>query len=155
MPQLLASGGDDGVFKVWDVRKLADGKPVMEFRWHMGPITSLQWSPDEESVLAVAGEDDQITLWDLSVKEEEAAPAPAPGMEGIPSQLLFIHQGQKHIKEVRFHPQLPGVLISTAATGFHVFKPAVNEEDWKGYLEKKGEATAKGSGAASASGSAQ
>jgi ribosome assembly protein RRB1 len=45
-------------------------------------------------------------------------------LQGIPPQLFFVHQGQSDIKEVHWHRQLPGVLASTAADSFHVFKPA-------------------------------
>jgi hypothetical protein len=41
----------------------------------------------------------------------------------VPPQLLFLHQGQSDPKEVRFHPQIPGMLGSTAADGFHVWLP--------------------------------
>ncbi|KAJ2367980.1 Ribosome assembly protein rrb1, partial [Coemansia sp. RSA 2607] len=88
------------------------------------------WCPNDDSVLAVAGADDQLTLWDLAVEldaEEEARHRDAMvGPDGtkreVPAQLLFVHQGQNHIKELHWHPQIPGVLGSTAASGFNFFK---------------------------------
>lgn len=31
---LLASGSDDGSFKIWDLRAFGSGEPVAQFRWH-------------------------------------------------------------------------------------------------------------------------
>lgn len=31
---LLASGSDDGSFKIWDLRAFGKGEPVAQFRWH-------------------------------------------------------------------------------------------------------------------------
>jgi len=123
---LLASGADDGTFRVWDLRSLigtsGDATSVGNFKWHTDQITSIQWDPNDESVLAIAGADNQITLWDLSVEEDAEDRAVASEID-VPPQLLFVHQGQTEIKELHFHPQIPGVILSTAEDGFNIFKP--------------------------------
>lgn len=77
-------------------------------------------------MLASGGADDQIAIWDLAVESDpEAAGTSDETVEevnSLPPQLLFIHQGQTDIKELHWHAQLPGVIISTAHTGFNVFK---------------------------------
>ena len=92
------------------------------FRWHTDAITSVEWHPTDESVLAVAGADDQITLWDLSLEKDSEAEAVRRDVAEVPAQLLFIHQGQNSVKELHWHRQLPGVVVSTALTGFNIFK---------------------------------
>ncbi|KAI8080240.1 WD40-repeat-containing domain protein [Gilbertella persicaria] len=122
---LLASGHDDGVFSVWDLRTFKGNQPtpVATFKWHNGPITSIEWHPTEESVLAVSGADNQLTLWDLSVEPdtEQEGRLTNDGVE-VPPQLLFVHQGQEDIKELHFHRQIPGCVVSTASTGLNIFK---------------------------------
>jgi len=139
IPYLLASGSDDGSFKIWDLRVLKkslqgtnDQKPVGFFMWHKGPITSLEWHPHDESVIAAAGTDNQVSIWDCSLEDDPEQANLAPKLQShivaangekleIPPQLLFLHQGQKDIKEIHFHPQIPGLISSTAADGFHSF----------------------------------
>ncbi|XP_067882007.1 glutamate-rich WD repeat-containing protein 1-like [Heterodontus francisci] len=121
----LVSGGDDGLLKIWDLRQFRDGESVAKFKQHSGPLTSVEWHPTESSVLAAAGADDQLTQWDLAVErdqEQEEEGGQDEGLSSLPPQLLFIHQGQQDIKELHWHPQCPGLLISTAHTGFDVFR---------------------------------
>src|SRR5699024_2988656 len=119
----LLSGGDDGAVKAWDLRQVrrgatAESKPVATFKHHQAPIISVEWHPQDGTVFAAASEDNQITQWDLAVEadgEEESQPEEGDQELGqLPPQLLFIHQGQKEVKEIHWHRQLPGVLISTA-----------------------------------------
>jgi len=65
-------------------------------------VTSVEWHPTEESVIAVSGADDQISIWDLSVEEdnEESRIIRDESGSKIPSQLLFIHQVSTLIDKV-------------------------------------------------------
>jgi len=118
--ELIATGSDDGDFKVWDVRSATTA--MANFKWHKKPITSIDWHPTDEAALAVACDDHCVSLWDMSVEDDLTGLKETPGAEHFPPQLLFLHQGQKEPKEVRWHPQIPSVCICTAASGFNIFK---------------------------------
>lgn len=123
---LMISGCDDGSFKIWDLRNFKPNTAAAHFRFHKGAITSVEWDPNDESQLAVSGADNQITIWDLSLErdtEVELAEKTESAVE-VPPQLLFQHMGQNDMKELHWHPQIPGVVVSTAADGFDIFKPA-------------------------------
>lgn len=102
-----------------------DPTPVAAYNWHSAPITSIEWHPTEDSIFAASGADDQVTLWDLAVEQDDEETGAMDSTEGgrdVPPQLLFVHQGQKDVKEIHWHPQIPGTVISTAYDGFNVFK---------------------------------
>lgn len=119
--ELLATGGDDGCFKVWDTRNLAAGA-MANFGWHKKPITSVDWHPTDETSLLVASEDNCVTLWDMAVEDDTMGQEQTPGMEHYPPQMMFLHMGQTDVKEAKWHRQMPGVCVTTAATGFNIFK---------------------------------
>ncbi|XP_077225252.1 protein HEAT STRESS TOLERANT DWD 1-like [Tasmannia lanceolata] len=129
---MIASGSDDGTFSIRDLRLIKEEPRVAHFEYHKHPITSIEWSPHEPSTLAVSSSDNQLTVWDLSLErdEEEEAEFKAKmkehvnAPEDLPPQLLFVHQGQKDLKELHWHAQIPGMLISTAADGFNVLMPS-------------------------------
>lgn len=121
--QFMVSGGDDGLLCIWDLRQFGpDGaSPVATFKQHTGPVTTVEWHPTEATVFASGGADDQIAQWDLSVEADTEEPQDSV-LAKLPPQLLFIHQGQSDIKELHWHPQCPGTMISTAHSGFNVFR---------------------------------
>ena len=126
---LLASGADDGVWAVWDLRQWkpsgggsASGKPtsVASFNYHKEQITSIEWHPTDDSIVAVAAGDNTITLWDLAVELDDEESKDTAGVQDVPPQLLFVHY-QKLAKELHWHPQIPGALVATGEE-FSVFR---------------------------------
>eukprot|EP01059_Diplonema_ambulator_P033067 TRINITY_DN6767_c0_g2_i1.p1 TRINITY_DN6767_c0_g2~~TRINITY_DN6767_c0_g2_i1.p1 ORF type:complete len:524 (+),score=182.38 TRINITY_DN6767_c0_g2_i1:46-1572(+) len=133
---LVATGSDDGSFYIWDLRKVkgAGAEPVQTYTFLNGPVTSIEWSPTNENLLAVASDDNQVTLWDFSIErdreEELAMAARHPELARFPAQLVFQHMGLKSPKELHWHPQLPGVIVVTDENGFDVFRPS----NWKSII---------------------
>lgn len=126
---LLASGADDGVWSVWDLRQWKPNAssstpfkptPIASFGFHKEPITSIEWHPKDDSIVAVAAADNTLTLWDLAVELDDEESKDTGGVADVPPQLLFVHFMEK-VKELHFHPQIPGCLVGTGET-FNVFK---------------------------------
>ncbi|CAL3966586.1 unnamed protein product [Diplocarpon coronariae] len=125
---LLASGADDGVWGVWDLRQWKPNTfsaspkptPVASFNFHKEQITSVEWHPTDDSIVAVAAGDDTLTLWDLAVELDDEESKDTGGVSEVPPQLLFVHYMEK-VKELHFHPQIPGCLVGTGEA-FNVFK---------------------------------
>ncbi|XP_062470263.1 glutamate-rich WD repeat-containing protein 1 [Pezoporus occidentalis] len=129
----VLSGGDDGAVNLWDLRRFHTGSSVATFKQHRGPIVALQWHPTASGVLAAAGADDLVTQWDLGVEadpdEELAMGRSDPqvwggGLEALPPQLLFLHQGERELKELRWHPQCPGLMLTASRDGVALWRSA-------------------------------
>lgn len=125
---LLASGHDDGSWGVWDLRNFkphTQPTPVVSYDFHKSPITSISFNPLDESIVSVSSEDNTVTLWDLAVEaddeEVQQQKAANKDLNDIPAQLMFVHW-QKDVKDVRWHQQIPGTLISTGTDGLNVWK---------------------------------
>lgn len=128
---LLASGADDGVWAVWDLRSWKPSPtaaasasikstPVASFDFHKEQITSVEWHPTDDSIVAVAAGDDTLTLWDLAVELDDEESKDTAGVNEVPPQLLFVHYMEK-VKEAHWHPQIPGAVVGTGES-FNVFK---------------------------------
>jgi WD40 repeat protein len=120
-PHRLATGGKDGYVYVLDMRRLA--QPLEKLSLHAGDVRQVSWSRGVPGLLASAGEDDHVLLWDVhkmkhSLRKQQqqgtAAAAAGGGGLGLPQPrkthlsdalaqlsqpgLLFVHQG--HIAAV-------------------------------------------------------
>ncbi len=129
---LLATGADDGEWAVWDLRKwksapstpssssstvTTPSDPVASFNFHKEQITSIEWHPTDDSIVAVAAGDNTLTLWDLAVELDDEESRDTAGVEDVPPQLLFVHY-MEAVKECHWHKQIPGVVVATGGLGF-------------------------------------
>ena len=97
---LLATGADDGEWAVWDLRQWKPSSsstsskkptPVASFAFHKEQITSVEWHPTDDSIVAVAAGDNTVTLWDLAVELDDEESKDTAGTSDYPPQLLFLH----------------------------------------------------------------
>ncbi|VTZ68109.1 ribosome assembly protein RRB1, putative [Plasmodium chabaudi chabaudi] len=114
---LLASGGDDSLVKIWDIRNTS--KNVASLNFHKDSITSISWDSKDTYVVLASSLDNSISVWDLSVESEALEHSVAQ----YPDQLLFEHKNQNFITDAKFHPYYPGVIVSTSGECFNIFKP--------------------------------
>ncbi|KAI9730993.1 MAG: ribosome biosynthesis protein rrb1 [Cirrosporium novae-zelandiae] len=123
---LLATGADDGQWAVWDLRQWKPSSagsrsptpsPVASFDFHKEQITSIEWNPNDDSIIAVAAGDNTLTLWDLAVEFDDEESKDTAGVQDVPPQLLFVHY-MEMVKECHWHRQIPGTVMGTGGGGF-------------------------------------
>lgn len=123
---LLATGADDGQWAVWDLRQWKPSpnnaanpapKPIASFNFNKEQITSVEWHPTDDSIVAVAAGDNTLTLWDLAVELDDEESRNTAGVQDVPPQLLFVHY-MEMVKECHWHHQIPGVVMGTGGGGF-------------------------------------
>ena len=123
---LLATGADNGQWAVWDLRQwkpatnnaaAAAPKPVASYNFHKEQITSIEWHPTDDSIVAVAAGDNTLTLWDLAVELDDEESKYTADVQDVPPQLLFVHF-MEMVKECHWHPQIPGCVMATGEGGF-------------------------------------
>ena len=76
----------------------------------------------------MASADNKLTIWDFSVEVDESAQQQSLE-EDIPPQLMFLHQGQSNIKELRFHPYYREMILTTAEDSYNIFRPNLEPDE--------------------------
>ncbi|RAM49420.1 MAG: hypothetical protein C6Y22_22395 [Hapalosiphonaceae cyanobacterium JJU2] len=107
---LLATGGDDGIVRLWD----SFGKPRGRFKIGQGTISSVEFSPDGTQLVTAGQENNTVKLWDIS--------------SGTEKQTISI--GQKGIVSVVFNPQNPKDLGTIGVDGtFKIWNVSEESKD--------------------------
>lgn len=127
-PMTLATGSTDRAVKVWDMRKSAggagpmSGAPVQEvavLMGHMYAIRGLAWSTHQPNVLASAGYDMTVRVWNV---DDVPASTPVPILNA-PRMVYPMHK--EFVVGLAWSLFEPGVLASTSwDTETHVW-PAI------------------------------
>ena len=68
---LLASAGDDGIIRIWDVAIPRIEKTLIG---HSGPVLGVSWSPDGASIISVGSYVDEtlnLKVWNVAYENEE------------------------------------------------------------------------------------
>ncbi|KAI3694410.1 hypothetical protein L1987_77375 [Smallanthus sonchifolius] len=121
-----------------------DWSPLVPGRLVSASVEDLQWSPTEQFVFASCSVDKTIAIWDTRTGKSPATSFKAHETEinviswnrlascmlasgsddgSFSIRDLRMLKGQKDWKELHWHTQIPGMLVSTAADGFNILMP--------------------------------
>ena len=67
IPNVMATGGDDGIVNVWDLRKTE--RPVYKML-HLNGVTTIDWSKSHVELLATGSIDATMKIWNLRLNPQ-------------------------------------------------------------------------------------
>ena len=113
---------DGNDIQILDMR--SPGQPVMELRAHRAPVNALGWGSTESPLLATAGDDCQLLLWDMSAYTNMPAASPRHAGSGLSSPRpdakkrvltdpVMAYTGPGEIVNLAWSPQMAGVNTNT------------------------------------------
>lgn len=109
----LATGGSDGIVKLWDCRKLSSSIHSLQGHDEDSGVYQLSWSKLRKNLLASSAEDAKLIIWDLNRIGQEQSEEDA---EDGPPELLHIHCGHTaKVFDFAWHPTLQWTMASVAS----------------------------------------
>jgi len=113
---------DGSEIQILDMR--TPGQPVMELRAHLAPINAFGWGSAENPLLATAGDDCQLLLWDISPYTTSVVPSPRPGGSRLNSprpetkkriikEPVLAYTASSQITNLAWSPKIPAMTMNT------------------------------------------
>ncbi|KAJ2972047.1 hypothetical protein NUW54_g12358 [Trametes sanguinea] len=111
--------------QILDMR--SPGQPVMELKAHRAQVNALGWSSTDSQLLATAGDDCQLLLWDLAPHTQAAAASPRTASTGLSSPRpdvkkrvitdpVMAYTGAAEITNLAWSPQIASMAMNTGHT---------------------------------------
>ncbi|TFK54519.1 WD40 repeat-like protein [Heliocybe sulcata] len=116
---MATSHMDGAEVQILDMR--SPGQPVMELKAHRAQINGLGWSGGEQPVLATAGDDCQVLLWDLSNYMQMSTSASRSRMNSprpdakkqVITDPVMAYSAPSEITSLAWSPQIGGMSMNT------------------------------------------
>jgi len=111
---------DSSNIQVLDMR--SPGQPVVELKAHASQVNSLAWSTGEAGMLASAGDDCQLLVWDLSSQALAArnitapsnrlsSPRPDPKQRRVMSDPILAYSASSEINNIAWSTPMPSMSV--------------------------------------------
>ncbi|KAI0373540.1 WD40 repeat-like protein [Pilatotrama ljubarskyi] len=111
--------------QILDMR--SPGQPVMELKAHRAQVNALGWSSTDSQLLATAGDDSQLLLWDISPHTQAPAASPRNASTGLSSPRpdvkkrvltdpVMAYTGASEIVNLAWSPYLASMAMNTGHT---------------------------------------
>uniref|UniRef100_A0ABM0LZ64 Nucleoporin Nup43-like n=1 Tax=Saccoglossus kowalevskii TaxID=10224 RepID=A0ABM0LZ64_SACKO len=105
-PHIVATGGQDGVLTIWDMRQ--DTYPVTLLDAHSSDMWEVKFHPSNPDNLFTCSEDGSVWHWDNTSSQVSMATQLSTSMAG---------SGTENVWEVKFHPSNPDNLFTCSEDG--------------------------------------